>query len=443
MVTEKNNSAHSKRFAGIHVPSDLNKSNFVSLFLATFLVSCMMAVPAVLQPAYLKDIIGIPADQAGTINSGLQNMSQISTLLLVGMVGILSDKIGRRVLVVLGFACCCVFFLFFGYTREISLALGITSVGGQIFMAYCIRFFIGIGIVLSYPQLTTMIADYTRPRDRGKAFAVQGVVFGVGSMMVFGVMAQIARKTGLMSLFYMTAFLAFLGILVTRFGMVDRLSKGIDDPIFGFKDIYREVSKSIGLKMGYVVVAVTRADIVIFATFIILWMVYKADSIGITPVEATARGAIVIIVTSLVTLFAYPVLGVMTDKVGRVAVTMAGLLISGAGFLLIATMEDPFSPMIYLYASLITTGFAATSLGSDTLTTDLSPKNMIGSIRGGLNTMQPIGILIFLQLSGLLFDKVGYWAPFALKGGASLICFIWVLMIKKRIIEPHKQITKE
>jgi len=40
-----------------------------------------------------------------------------------------------------------------------------------------------------------------------------------------------------------------------------------------------------------------------------------------------------------------------------------------------------------------------------------------------------------------MFDKLGYWAPFALKGGASLICAVWILCIRKKIIEPHKQST--
>jgi MFS family permease len=190
------------------------------------------------------------------------------------------------------------------------------------------------------------------------------------------------------------------------------------------------------------VAAVARADIAIIATFIILWMVYKADAVGITPVKATARGGIVMMVTSLATLFAYPVLGVMTDKVGRVTVTILGMILSAAGFLLMAATENPFSPIIFLYASLVCIGFAAANLGADTLATDLAPKNMVGGIRGGLNTMQPIGILIFLQLGGLMFDKVGYWAPFALKGGASLICAVWILCIRKKIIEPHKQSTK-
>jgi hypothetical protein len=52
---------------------------------------------------------------------------------------------------------------------------------------------------------------------------------------------------------------------------------------------------------------------------------------------------------------------------------------------------------------------------------------------GGLNTMQPIGVLFFLQLGGYLFDKVGPWTPWALKGGADLILGIWLLMIMGRI----------
>jgi len=429
------------KFAGISVPEDLKKTNFRCLYFSTFFIACLMTVPAVLQPAYLKEVINIPKDQAGLINSGLQNMSQIATLLLVGFFGILSDKIGRRTLIVLGFACCAVFYVLFGYTKEISMFFGITSVGGQVFVAYIIRFIIGVGIVLSFPQLMTMIADYTQPSDRGKAYAMSGAVIGFGSMLVFGVMAQVAKNTGLLSLFYMAGALSLIGILFARFGTRDRLPKE-KGPSFGFREIYQEVKKSIGLKMGYVVAAVARADIAIIATFIILWMVYKADAVGITPVKATARGGIVMMVTSLATLFAYPVLGVMTDKVGRVTVTILGMILSAAGFLLMAATENPFSPIIFLYASLVCIGFAAANLGADTLATDLAPKNMVGGIRGGLNTMQPIGILIFLQLGGLMFDKVGYWAPFALKGGASLICAVWILCIRKKIIEPHKQSTK-
>ncbi len=104
------------RFAGIPVPPDLKKSHFYNLYIASFFIACLMGVPAILQPAFLKEIINIPRDQAGTINSGLQNMSQIATLLFVGVIGILSDRVGRRILVILGCVVCGVFYLVFSFT---------------------------------------------------------------------------------------------------------------------------------------------------------------------------------------------------------------------------------------------------------------------------------------------------------------------------------------
>ena len=38
-------------------------------------------------------------------------------------------------------------------------------------------------------------------------------------------MAQIARKTGLMSLFYIAGAIGFLGFIVSRLGLVDRMPK--------------------------------------------------------------------------------------------------------------------------------------------------------------------------------------------------------------------------
>ena len=89
--------------------------------------------------------------------------------------------------------------------------------------------------------------------------------------------------------------------------------------------------------------------------------------------------------------------------------------------------------MLYLYISVISIGFSAASVGSIALAMDVSPKPMLGSILGGLNTMQPIGVLFFLQLGGFLYDKVGPWTPWALKGVANLMLCVWLLTVSSRI----------
>jgi MFS family permease len=176
MDGKKEAAVSGKRFAGIPVPADLTRLNFFNLYLASLCAACLITIPAILQPAFLKEVINIPPEQAGSINSGLQNMTQVAMLLFVGMIGILSDRVGRRILIVIGFLVCAIFFVLFGHAKDISLAMGITSVGGQLFVTYLIRFIIGIGIFLAFPQFITMIADYTTPRHRGKGMAYNGVM---------------------------------------------------------------------------------------------------------------------------------------------------------------------------------------------------------------------------------------------------------------------------
>jgi MFS family permease len=421
-----------KRFAGIRIPSDLKRSHFFNLYLASFLAACLLSLPAILQPAFLKEVINIPREQAGTINSGLQNMSMVAMLLFVGVIGILSDKVGRRILAVLGFLVCGFFFILFGYAKDISLAMGITGVGGQIFVTYVIRFIIGIGIFLSFPQFITMIADYTTPRDRGKGMAYHGIMMSLGSIITFGVMAQIAKRTGLMSLFYIAGALGFLGLIVSRLGLVDRMPKEKAKRL-GIREIYNEVSKSLALKASYVTTLVVRADILVLATFIIVWVVYVAEKFGLTPLKATARGGMVMLTMSLATMIIHPITGVLLDRLGRTPIVITGLFSAGVGACLIATIENPFSPMIYFYVTLMGVGFSAASIGAITLASDVSPKPLLGSMLGGLNTMMPIGVLFFLQVGGFLFDKFGYWTPFALKGGANLVLGVWLVMVRRRI----------
>jgi hypothetical protein len=53
--------------------------------------------------------------------------------------------------------------------------------------------------------------------------------------------------------------------------------------------------------------------------------------------------------------------------------------------------------------------------------------------------MQPISILFFLQLGGFLFDNLGYWSPFLLKGIADTACGVWVFAVRKRIAAPTQE----
>jgi MFS family permease len=143
----------------------------------------------------------------------------------------------------------------------------------------------------------------------------------------------------------------------------------------------------------------------------------------------------VMLAMTFATLFSFPVVGILLDRLGRLPVLIGTLLIGGTGYCLLAMTSNPFSPLLYVFACMIGIGFAGAVTGANTLASDAAPKTILGSIMGGLTTMQPIGVLIFLQVGGFLFDRVGYWAPFALKGAADLACGLWILSVRKRMEE--------
>jgi len=422
-----------KKFAGIEIPVGLTGTHFFSLYLASWIMGCLMTLPAVIQPAFLKEIIGIPPDLAGSINTGLQNMSQLATLLLIGLVGVASDKYGRRILIIQGFALCFIFYVVFGHSRAIALALGMNSLSGEILCTYVIRFAIGIGLVLSHPQFVTMVADYTFEQGRGKGMALHALMISLGALCVYGLFTQIASAIGILGLLYLGGLLSLLGILVARVGLVDRMH-GQRNEKTGVKEIYRTVSKSFTLKASYCAAFVSRADLAIPSTLLMVWMVSVAHTFGYTTFEATARGGIILMSGSLFSLISYSAIGILLDRIGRTPVLIGTLIVSGIGYLLIATTHNPFSNVMILYVCLLSFGKNGAIVATNTLASDAAPKPLLGSVLGGLNTVGTLGIILFLQSSGYLFDTVSYESPFLVKGLVNALFGVWVWKVKGRIL---------
>ena len=65
-------------------------------------------------------------------------------------------------------------------------AAAFTSFAPGLLVSYVARFLIGIGLILGYPQLITMVGDYTSQNDRGKGMALNGMSSGFASLVMFG-----------------------------------------------------------------------------------------------------------------------------------------------------------------------------------------------------------------------------------------------------------------
>src|SRR3990172_6582432 len=183
-----NNNADSS-FLGIKIPSDIKKKNFIFLYGAAFFCTMLTVFPAIIQPLFLKEIIGTPDSRAGSLNSLMQNMSQIASLLLGGFVAYLSDRTGRRILLLCGFIFSSITFVTLAYSKEIATGVGISPEVS----ALVIRFILGVGLIFTWPHFTTLTTDYTYKESRGKAMAVYGFMVWLSAIFTSGLLGQLPK----------------------------------------------------------------------------------------------------------------------------------------------------------------------------------------------------------------------------------------------------------
>ena len=241
-------------------------------------------------------------------------------------------------------------------------------------------------------------------------------------------------------IFYVAAFVALAGVFFAVIGLRDRLPEKKAEKR-GVKEVLRVVNKSLALKVSYLCSLITRADIVIISTYLIAWAVKLADQYNMTSEAATFKGSIPMIVMGVFSMICMPVIGILLDKWGRVPTIILSLVLGGLGLLLIAVSPSPFAPLIFVAIILTGFGMSGSIVGANNLAVNASPKGLVGSILGGLNTIQTIGVFFFVAVGGILFDKFGPGWAFGIKGVANLILGMWMLMIKGRITDEIKETT--
>jgi len=259
----------------------------------------------------------------------------------------------------------------------------------------------------------------------------------LASLVVFGMFGAIIKKGGVLAGFDACMLLAALGAVLTAVFMKDRMpEKAVEKQ--GLKDVFPLVKKSKALKAAYLCCLVTRADIVVLATYLVAWAVKAGPAAGYDTGKATLLSIIPMIIMGVISLGAFPVISVMLEKKGRMTTILFSVLCAGAGMLLLAVAPGPFHPVCFLAAIFAGVGMAGSIVGANTLAMDASPITLMGSIMGGLSTMQPIGILFFLGLGGVLFDGVSPGAAFALKGLASILLAVWLFTIRNEVTQEIK-----
>jgi MFS transporter, DHA1 family, multidrug resistance protein len=125
---------------------------------------------------------------------------------------------------------------------------------------------------------------------------------------------------------------------------------------------------------------------------------------------------------TVTTLTIRPLVGVVSDQVGRRWAIVTGLTVCGAAVLLIsvATNLGTIVPAVLNYAA----GVATTTAATSAFTTDVTRRARYGAAHGVFGTIYDVGDALGPIAAGLLVAAVGYATMFQVMAGIALMMAI-------------------
>ncbi len=158
------------------VPAKKAKSALLIVFLVVFIDLLGFGIVLPLMPRYATEYLGDTSDLAkGAIIGALYSSFSLMQFIFSPVWGRISDRIGRRPILIMGLIGSVLFYALFAFACTIPS----TEAGLAIGLLLASR--IGAGIAgASVSTASAVIADSTTPEKRSKGMALIGAAFGIG-----------------------------------------------------------------------------------------------------------------------------------------------------------------------------------------------------------------------------------------------------------------------
>lgn len=365
------------------------------LFLVMFLVMVGFGIIIPVMPFYAEGI-GANPTQLGL----LMAVYSLMQLLFAPMWGRISDRIGRKPVIMIGIL-------------GLSLSFFLMAISSELWMLFAARIIGGLLSSANMPTVMAYVADITSEEDRGKGMGIIGASVGLG--FIFGpAIGGIFSQSSLNMPFYLAGTTSLITFLLVTFVLKESLSveernsqskektsllKAFNGPVSVLFVLQLFVSLSLsGLEATFAYFAAEKAGL-------------GAVQLGYIFMIMGLAGAIV----------QGGLVGRMTKKLGEGTVIQLGIAISAIGFALILLIEGFGTAALFLTIFGVGNGLIRPSVSS--LLTKKSTAGH-GSTTGLLSSFDSLGRIIGPPLGGWLFS-IAIGMPYI--SGIILSCIALVL----------------
>jgi MFS family permease len=400
----------------------------------TLLFACLTGIPFLVvinfvQPYILSEMLNLPQEQQGSISGYLAILHEIIVLILVGPLGALSDRIGRRRLLGAAYILTAIGLIMYPFATS---TLGLSLIR-------CIYALGAAGIVVTY---SAALADYPQEKSRGKLVAAAAVLNGLGILILTFVGGNLPAWLTAAGYGPITAgriAMAVVGVACIASGLIvvvglrgtDRGSTGGDkQPIMRLLTLGFGAARNPRIAVSYAAAFAARGDVVVIGTYVSLWGTQAGMAQGMTAAEALAKATIVFAAIQTAALLVSPLIGIMNDRINRVTALVIGMALASIGYLLFGFQDSPFGGSAMMVAFVLGIGQVSAILAGATLIGQEADPKITGATVGVWSLCGAFGTMIGSLAGGLLFDFWMPGAPFILMGVLNLVVMLFAVYVR-------------
>jgi len=386
--------------------SDGNRNILLAICLFVFMFSLGSGIASPIIPLYSSSL-GASYIQIGIIGTAYGLVYAVCAVPL----GKLSDKLGRKVIMLLGAALC-------------TFAAASYSMATNVNQIMLIRAIEGLAWAAFFPSIEALTTDVSSVSAVGRTMGLSTASYGAGFALGSLLAGTLASYFG-----YRYTFLFYLAsaILATVLGLtMVREPKKI---VLHQLNPSKTTSKSIGLRHRANILAdlISMVYSIVLMTILTLLPVY-AEGLGI---EVFSIGILMMMLwVARITSFLNA--GRLSDKMGRKLVLTPSLAGLAIGSFLLAVSET----WLTLVLAVIVIGLSLGALFpvSIALISDYVPSSQRGVAMGMFETASAVGQTIGPAVGGVLAERFSPSYPYLFCAIASMICtLVASIFLKKRM----------
>jgi MFS transporter, DHA1 family, tetracycline resistance protein len=335
-------------------------------------------------------------NQAGIVLGWLTSIYDICQFFAAPALGALSDKYGRRSILLI-----CILGTAIGY-----LLLGLGGALWVLFLGRIIDGITGADMTVSF----AFIADVIPPGQRGKFFGMMGAIMGIG-FIVGPAIGGILARFGVEVPFYAAAALAFFNVVYGFFFMPESLSKE--------KRTQLKVAALNPFSALANVLSVPQLRWLLISIFLFT-LPFAALSVNISLLakdnlgwDSAGIGAIFALVGITDIFVQGLLLQVLLTKFGESTVAICGLILEIVGYAFMASVVFVASPILMMVGTIaLAMGDGLLGPSINGLLSRTAGADSQGRVQGGNQSVQSLARMAGPFVGGLMYVSMGHASPF-------------------------------